>query len=202
MATFNIYPSHTANNLKNPDNTAQQSTNYPDTGIVNISSSFSAQYKGWFLLKIDLSNYKNLSSAILKIKVYSVTNQSATPVVAYKISRNDWAWNESTYYVYKNGFNWTTNGGDYVTSNPSGGLISSVPSVGNFMSIDITAIAQDAIQNKNGIVDVIVFNNYTGSQLRDLVVYGIGDSNVSNKPYLEIQADYSPIDTSKMLLMF
>ena len=38
----------------------------------------------------------------------------------YKLTRTDWHETQSTWNIYKTGNNWTTPGGDYVTSSPAG----------------------------------------------------------------------------------
>jgi hypothetical protein len=83
---------------------------------------------------------------------------SGKTVWAYKLSRTDWVESESTWYIYKTGSSWTTAGGDYVTSNPSGGS-TTFPSSYGWMTWDIQSIVEDAYDNSNDVEILIKFSN-------------------------------------------
>jgi hypothetical protein len=64
----------------------------------------------------------------------------------YKLTRQDWHETQSYWDRYKTGSNWTSAGGDYVTSAPAGGS-TTFPAGFDWMSWDVTAIIQDAYAN-------------------------------------------------------
>lgn len=86
-----------------------------------------------------------LTSASLQLYYYSW--QARDPVNltiwAYKLIRTNWVEAEAAWNIYKTGSNWTTAGGDYVTSSPVGGSCA-VPASYGWMSFDVLAIVQDA----------------------------------------------------------
>jgi hypothetical protein len=79
---------------------------------------------------------------------------------AYKLSRTDWVESEATWNIYKTGSNWTTAGGDYVTSSPAGGS-KVMPASFGWVSWDILAIVQDA--QTNGIAVELLLKDGTES---------------------------------------
>ena len=90
-----------------------------------------------------------LNSASLQLYYYNYanTNPSGKTVWAYKQTHTDWVENQATWNIYRTGSNWTTAGGDYVTSNPSGGSTTFPASKLAWMSWDVLAIVQDAYAN-------------------------------------------------------
>ena len=81
---------------------------------------------------------------------YGGADPSEKTVWAYKLTRTDWVELESTWNIYKTGSNWTSAGGDYVTSNPSGGSVNAPADYG-WMTFDIQAIVEDAYDNSNDV---------------------------------------------------
>jgi len=77
-------------------------------------------------------------------------NPVGKTVWAYKLTRTDWVESQATWNIYKTGSNWTTAGGDYVTSNPAGGSIT-VPASYGWLSFDTLAIVQDAYGVSNPV---------------------------------------------------
>lgn len=86
---------------------------------------------------------------------YYATNPSGVNTQVYKITREDWHETQSCWNNYKTGSAWTTGGGDYVTSSPAGAE-AEMPSSFGFMDWDIKAIAEDAIANVSGKVNVLL----------------------------------------------
>lgn len=93
----------------------------------------------------ELSAGATLVSAYLQLYYYNyaVNDPVGRTVWAYKLSRTDWVELQSTWNIYKTGSNWTAPGGDYVTSNPSGGSIV-MPSGYGWVSWNVLDIVQDA----------------------------------------------------------
>ena len=68
---------------------------------------------------------------------------------AYKLTRTDWVEAEATWNIYKTGSDWTTPGGDYVTSDPAGGSFVIGADAAEWMNFDVKAIVEDAIDNES-----------------------------------------------------
>jgi hypothetical protein len=84
-------------------------------------------------------------SAVMSI--YKYDQSSTSPVGrtywAYKLTRTDWVEAQATWNIYKTSNNWSSAGGDFVTSNPSGGS-AAVPANNNWQAFTITDIVIDA----------------------------------------------------------
>lgn len=87
-----------------------------------------------------------LESASFMLRYYakSGTDPSGKTVWAYKLSQVDWVELEATWNRYKALTNWTTAGGDYVTSSPAGGS-TTLPASYDWMTWNVLAIVLDAI---------------------------------------------------------
>jgi len=81
-------------------------------------------------------------------------------VCAYKLTRTDWVEGQATWNIYKTGSNWTTAGGDFVTSNPSGGSVN-MPADTGWVTWEIDAIVQDAYDNGDDVEILVKFDNET-----------------------------------------
>jgi hypothetical protein len=84
-------------------------------------------------------------SATLQLYYYAYVSYdpSGKTVWAYKQNHTDWSESQATWNIYKTGSNWSTAGGDYVTSDPAGGSTTFPGSYG-WMSWDVLDIVQDA----------------------------------------------------------
>ncbi len=71
-----------------------------------------------------------------------------------KLTRNDWIELEATWNIYKTGSNWTTAGGDYVTTNPAM-VTATCPAAFGWIDFTTTAIFQDAQLNTNQIANLL-----------------------------------------------
>ena len=91
---------------------------------------------------------QTISSAELDLYyyAYSGANPSGLTVDAYKLSQTAWVEGQATWNIYSTGNNWSSAGGDYVTSNPAGGSVA-VPANYGWVEWDVTAIVQDAYTN-------------------------------------------------------
>jgi len=100
------------------------------------------------ILEFDISSLPaeaTITAATLSLYYYNYIGKKPTgkTVWAYKLSRTNWVELEATWNIYKTGSNWTAAGGDYVTSNPSGGS-TTFPSSYGWMSWNVLAIVQNA----------------------------------------------------------
>jgi uncharacterized protein (TIGR02145 family) len=103
------------------------------------------------VLEFDISAIpagQTLTSATQGIYYYGKISSDPVgrTVWAYKQTHADWVETESTWNIYKTGSDWTTVGGDWVTSSPAGGS-TTVPASPGWMSWNILAICQDAYAN-------------------------------------------------------
>jgi hypothetical protein len=103
------------------------------------------------ILESDISGLpagQTLTSASLQQYYYSytTTDPSGKTVWVYKQTHVDWVETEATWNIYKTGSNWSTVGGDYVTSSPVGGSTTFPASYG-WMTWDVLAITEDAYTN-------------------------------------------------------
>lgn len=199
MATVEVSPTHTANLRLSPDNPGDENINYPDVAINFIVNSY-AGYRGTCVFQFDVSAYSGISSALLKIKIDSQTNSGGGvfSMSAYKLTRADWVYNQATWNIYKTANNWTTDGGDYTTSSPSGDT-ELTPANGNFITLDVTAIVADAVTNNAGIVNILVLSEDNGSP-NDINTIGVGDATPANRPYLDLT--YAGASSNSNFLMF
>lgn len=148
-------------------NEAAPTTNYgsmttfttrPDTGSSNEQRS---------LLEFDISQWTppqdgfSITTATLGLYYlgYDFNNPVGNTVWAYKLDPDNdgstWVEAQATWNIYSTGNNWDTAGGDYLTSNPSGGS-DTVPAVAAWMEFDVANIVQDAIDNESSIVKIIL----------------------------------------------
>jgi len=115
----------------------------------------------WGIVEFDISNFPGGTISDVKLALYyyyyhpGLSNPSGRTILAYKITRTDWVESEVSWNIYKTGSNWTSGGGDYVTSNPSGGS-AVVPASYGWMEWDIKAIVEDAIDNVSGMVELLL----------------------------------------------
>ncbi len=142
---------------------------------------------GRLILEFDISDIPSGATftqgdLLLYYYGYGGSDPSGKTTWAYKLSRTDWVESESTWNIYKTGSNWTTAGGDYVTSSPSGGS-ANMPASYGWVTWDIQSIVEDAYDNSN---DVEV-----------LVKYASENASVANRSQSKIYPKEYTTDTSK-----
>ncbi len=100
-----------------------------------------------------------ISSATL---VFQYSGRSGDPegkkVNLYKVTRPTWVESEVTWNNYSSGNSWTTPGGDYVTSNPSGAELT-IPASFNNWEVDIQTLLQEAIDNSQDLHLIMIFED-------------------------------------------
>lgn len=84
------------------------------------------------------------------------TDPVGKTMMVYKLTRTDWSETQSNWTLYKTGSSWSTAGGDYVTSSPSGAS-AVVPAGYGWMNWDITDIVDDAHGNSDPLEMLIRF---------------------------------------------
>ena len=126
---------------------SQPDTNYgADTSFLITDSQ---NYTRRTILEFDISSIpanSTLTAATLSLKYggYGSSDPVGKAIWVYKLSRTDWVEAEATWNSYKTGSAWTSAGGDYVTSDPSG-THSHVPATnGDVLDFDVLTIAASA----------------------------------------------------------
>lgn len=138
-----------------------------DQDINHGTETFIALNNGPFgayrpILGFDISTLSNallIEEARMKIYYYTEANDdpSGLTVWAYKLTRDDWHEEQSSWNSYKTGSSWSSAGGDYVTSNPSGDSQDMPAAMGHrWMEFDVKDIVQDAIDNELTHVNILV----------------------------------------------
>lgn len=154
MATYTKQPSAKENSYLNQHTPTENNSTGVTVEIYNRSV-----YAHRPCISFDISDFPGgtISSATLYLYYFShgTPDPVGKSVDVYKLTRNDWVEAESTWNSYKTGSTWTTAGGDYVTSSPVGGNVN-VPASYGWMTVDITAIVNDAIANVSSQVNLIV----------------------------------------------
>jgi uncharacterized repeat protein (TIGR01451 family) len=112
------------------------------------------------LLEFDVSDLSGATITSAQLQLYyfgqgpSGVNPAGLSASVYKLTRTNWAESFATWITYDGYVSWTTPGGDYTTSSPSGG--SATFGAFGWMTWDITAIVQDAASNASGKVELLV----------------------------------------------
>lgn len=140
--TLTIQPSAKDTYLAEPSPTS----NYGADEYLYLADSIG--YTRRPILEFDISELPvgaTLTSAVLQLYYYTYSGDNPTgkTVWAYKLTRTDWVELEATWNIYKTGSNWTTSGGDYVTSGPSGGS-TTFPAGYDWLAWSVLDIVQDA----------------------------------------------------------
>ena len=147
MATLTIQPSLKDTYLSETSKT----TNYGSVIVVHLLDMVSNLWRP--ILDFDISELPagiTIQSAELSLyyREWLDNDPVGKTVWAYKLSRTDWETLQATWNIYKTGSDWTTPGGDYVTSSPSGGS-TTFPAAYGWMTWNVSAIVQDAYANSN-----------------------------------------------------
>lgn len=96
---------------------------------------------------------------------------------------------------------WDTAGGDYVTSNPDGGN-ATIPAAAGWIVIDVTDIAQDAIDNENGLLNILIRSDEDQTVSSAIKFYSREYATASYRPYVSIDGTYPSISLSPISKTF
>lgn len=143
--------------------------------------------RSWFEFDISaIPAGQVITSATLSLyySSYIGTNPSGQTVWAYKLIRIDWVESEVTWNIYKTGSSWTTAGGDYVTSDPSGGSTTFPGAGGAWLTWNVTDIVQDAYDSEDSVEILIRYNDESPTSYARAFLNS--KENASNKPKLTV----------------
>lgn len=114
---------------------------------------------------------------------------------AYKLTRTDWTELGSTWNKYDGTNNWTTAGGDYVTSDPAGGS-AVVPATFGWMNWDVQAIVQDAVDNVGRVAHFLIRDETEGAGANFISYFYskeyTTDTSLRPKLYIDYTAEAPP----------
>ena len=79
-------------------------------------------------------------------------------VNVYKVTQPSWVEGEVTWNSYSSGNSWSTPGGDYVTSNPSGAEIT-IPADFDDWEVDVETLLQEAIDNAQDLHLILIIED-------------------------------------------
>jgi hypothetical protein len=102
-----------------------------------------------------------------------------------RCSRYDWGEMAVTYNQYKTGSNWTAPGGDFTTPEVS----FAGPSATGWFSIVCDTIAADAVANRGGAFNVIMWENYPSVPTDNAFYFGSRDGDAGQRPYIRVTYD-------------
>lgn len=168
MSTLTLQP-NAANGIDTMISSLQTSTNYGTTDLLQVGNARvgSDDFRR-SLYKFDISSIPAgsvISSATLTLTGdYSTTGgvPSSGTFYCYRCTRN-WVKGEATWTIYSTGNNWATSGGgagtDYVTTDGDSSVQQYTDTSLEFDGL--AALAQDALDNRSGILNLIVIGPET-----------------------------------------
>ncbi len=135
------------------NNGAGHDDNYGSQTYLNIH--FHAYYDHRIILEFDISDIPDnatFSQGSLYLYYYEWISQNVSGqyVWANKLTRTDWVEAQATWNIYKTGSNWTSAGGDYVTSNPAR-TSTGMPGSYGWVNWNVKDIVIDAYDNNNNV---------------------------------------------------
>src|SRR5574343_902892 len=140
-------------------------TNYGSSvALLTGRSGSGSQYNGRSVLSFSGTTIagKAIGSATLSLYCYFLSaNSAGHTIYIYKMSQSTWVELEATWNIYKTGSDWTTAGGDYVTTSPAGGSGTFPDDDSAWVTFDITTIVQDAADNSIDIHIIALDSNET-----------------------------------------
>ena len=130
-----------------------------------------------------------ITSATLSLYYFGFDagNPTGRQADVFKITRNDWVEIEQNWEEYKTGSDWTTEGGDYVTSSPAGANTTFPASAGAWMDWDIKAIVEDAVTNSLNVNLIVKMNVEGGTDYEPKFYSREYSDNTALRPKLVIE---------------
>lgn len=192
MTILTVQPSSKDTYVRQDFNTS----NYGGVDILYITDYDGSARRPIFEFDIsELPSGATINSATLQLYYvnHSGDNPSGKTVWAYKLTRIDWVELEATWDIYKTGSNWTASGGDYVTSDPSGGSTTFPASEGAWMSWDVKSIIEQAIADEWSVAEFLV-KFETETEIANYSQAGIYSNDYTSDPSLcpKLVIDYTP----------
>lgn len=153
--------------------------NYGGSSTVSVMNVSGPQVNN-VLVSFDLSGLNAVSIESATLGMYVHARIASGTVKVYKLTRNDWVESTANWNRYKTGSNWSTAGGDYVTSKPSGAS-GTPPTTNNWWTTDVTAIVSDALTNSVQANFILVGTSGSSYTFRTKENF-----TESTRPYLDV----------------
>lgn len=155
------------------------------------------------ILEFDISELPagaTLISASLELYYYLYADNDPVglTVWAYKLTRTDWVELQATWNNYKTATPWTSAGGDYVTSAPSGGS-TTFPAGYGWMTWNVLAIVQDAFDGEISAEFLVKFaaeDKALGDRSRPYLYSNDYTDNLTLRPKLVIEYEVAVVGRS------
>lgn len=183
--TFKVQPNATVGVDSYIDSGAP-TTNYATTTPMILGRTSAGNTKR-ALFRFNVSNIPvgaTLTSATLTIPISGGTVSATTTWYCNRLTQTAWTETGVTWNDYSVGNAWAAPGGDYTTTDRDSYTYAGVPPSLIFSAM--TALVQDAITNRSGILDlIIVSNSESGSTNRFLSPF-CSDSAAASRPILVV----------------
>jgi len=175
-------------------------TNYGTDGTMTIGLVSGVPLQTYrLLLRVDLNTLAPSATIKTCVLVFYVTNpaSAAKAMTWYQCTRNDWTETEASWDFRNAASTWTTPGGDYDVSS---GVADTLPTAGGvWTSANLAAIAQDAMDLRGGIMQVIGKVDDEALDWRSAVLASTEHATPSYRPTAGI--NYSAGASSAILLL-
>lgn len=128
------------------------------SSIIGLLVIGKAQAKYRFLLQFDISAIpagSTITGTSLVLKRFTSSGLSNTPFTANRITQPAWEELAATWLNYASALPWAQAGGDFTASGQSSASINS-PDDLVFNDLAMAALAQDAIDNRSGLLELLV----------------------------------------------
>ena len=103
---------------------------------------------------------------------------------AYRITQTGWTETGASWYNYKTSTAWTSQGGDYDTTN---GSSSTVPAFYSWMNWTVTSQVQYAVAHASDVAHFLIRDGTEGALSQYMTVFRSKESSSSNKPKLYVE---------------
>ncbi len=148
--------------------------NYGSSTTLEISDVGVSGGRKRIILSFSLSTLPSGLSINSANLVFKYAGRSADPqgrrINLYKVTQTAWVEGEVTWNSYSSGNSWSTPGGDYVTSNPSGAEFT-IPAPFNDWEVDVQTLLQDAIDNSLDLHLIMIIEDEGVSNGHGVVTY-------------------------------
>jgi len=162
MATLTVIP--IKDNLLN---SGGATSNYGTLTYMYLSAWSGGDIRS--ILSFDISSLPagvTINSATLSTYYQSALagNPAGRTVLLYKVRRNDWEEEQSTWNIFKTSNNWGTAGASNTTTDIDTSLSNSItmPAAGNWMNFDVKDIVENAIANSVNVNVLLRFETEGG----------------------------------------
>jgi hypothetical protein len=150
-------------------------------GTQDVSKESQSTYRS--ILRFDLASIigaRIIDATLLLTASHGVLTNQAFAI--HRLTQPNWTEFGASWNAYDLGHSWAAAGGDF---DPTPAQSVFIPSPQNLVFDQVKPLVEDAIKNRNGMLDILVKNSSaSGSQI--LYCYSSGDATPSNRPKLVV----------------